>query len=78
MAYARYGCAAGVFNNYIIVSGGDQLDGSSTEIYDIENDTWTFAASMKIPRNGHQLVVIPRKEIEDSEADNVLKKYSNF
>ena len=74
MAHARHGCAAAVFNNHIIVSGG----GSSTEIYDIENDTWTCAASMKIPRYGHQLVVIPRNEIEESEAHNVLKKYSNF
>ena len=77
MAHARQRCAAAVFNNHIIVSGGD-LIGSSTEIYDIENDTWTCAASMKIPRYGHQLVVIPRKEIEESEADLVLKKYSNF
>ena len=77
MAHARQRCAAAVFNNHIIVSGGN-LNGSSTEIYDIENDTWTCAASMKIPRYGHQLVVISREEIEDSEADNVLKKYSNF
>ena len=77
MVHARQGCAAAVFNNYIIVSGGDH-PGSSTEIYDIENDTWTCAASMKIPRYGHQLVVIPRNEIEESEANNVLKKYSNF
>ena len=77
MAHARHRCAAAVFNNHIIVSGGN-LNGSSTEIYDIENDTWTCAASMKIPRYGHQLVVIPRKEIEESEADLVLKKYSNF
>ena len=76
MVHARHGCAAAVFNNHIIVSGGDLI--GSTEIYDIENDTWTCAASMKIPRYGHQLVVIPREEIEDSEADNVLKKYSNF
>ena len=80
MAHARHRCAAAVFNNHIIVSGGTQLwfSNSSTEIYDIENDTWTCAASMKIPRYGHQLVVIPRKEIEESEADLVLKKYSNF
>ena len=77
MVHVRQGCAAAVFNNYIIVSGGDHI-GSSTEIYDLENDTWTCAASMKIPRYGHQLVVIPRKEIEESEADLVLKKYSNF
>ena len=77
MAHARHRSAAAVFNNHIIVSGGD-LIGSSTEIYDIENDTWTCAASMKIPRYGHQLVVIPRNEIEESEANNVLKKYSNF
>ena len=76
MVHARHGCAAAVFNNHIIVSGGDLI--GSTEIYDIENDTWTCAASMKIPRYDHQLVVIPREEIEDSEADNVLKKYSNF
>ena len=76
MVHARHGCAAAVFNNHIIVSGGDLI--GSTEIYDIENDTWTCAASMKIPRYGHQLVVIPRKEIEESEADLVLKKYSNF
>ena len=84
MRYPRFGCAAAVFNNQIIVSGG--YDGSyghvttrtSTEIYDIENDSWTLAENMKIPRNGHQLVVIPRDNIEDSAAESVLKKYSNF
>ncbi len=81
MRYPRFGCAAAVFNNQIIVSGGygDTIS-TSTEIYDIENDSWTLAENMKIPRWGHQLVVIPRDNIEDSESavDSVLKKYSNF
>ena len=82
MRYPRVGCAAAVFNNQIIVSGGGYGDtiSTSTEIYDIENDSWTLAENMKIPRNEHQLVVIPRDNIEDSESavDSVLKKYSNF
>ena len=79
MRYPRVGCAAAVFNNQIIVSGGYDGHGRvSTEIYDIENDSWTLAENMKIPRNGHQLVVIPRDNIEDSAAESVLKKYSNF
>ena len=81
MRYPRVGCAAAVFNNQIIVSGGLNDHGkvtTSTEIYDIENDSWTLAENMKIPRNGHQLVVIPRDNIEDSAAESVLKKYSNF
>ena len=81
MRYPRIGCAAAVFNNQIIVSGGyvgyGHGDGS-TEIYDIENDNWTLAENMKIPRIGHQLVVIPRDNIEESAAESVLKKYSNF
>ena len=76
MVHARHGCAAAVFNNHIIVSGGDLI--GSTEIYDIENDSWTLAENMKIPRWGHQLVVIPRDNIEESAAESVLKKYSNF
>ena len=82
MRYPRVGCAAAVFNNQIIVSGGYGVTGhvtTSTEIYDIENDSWTLAENMKIPRCGHQLVVIPRDNIEDSAAaESVLKKYSNF
>ena len=81
MRYPRFGCAAAVFNNQIIVSGGYDGHGrvtTSTEIYDIENDSWTLAENMKIPRWGHQLVVIPRDNIEESAAESVLKKYSNF
>ena len=81
MRYPRVGCAAAVFNNQIIVSGGWNGHAgitTSTEIYDIENDSWTLAENMKIPRYGHQLVVIPRDNIEDSAAEFVLKKYSNF
>ena len=81
MRYPRIGCAAAVFNNQIIVSGGFDNDAhitTTTEIYDIENDSWTLAENMKIPRSGHQLVVIPRDNIEDSAAESVLKKYSNF
>ena len=86
MRYPRVGCAAAVFNNQIIVSGGFDHEHNgyygtattSTEIYDIENDSWTLAENMKIPRSGHQLVVIPRDNIEDSAAESVLMKYSNF
>ena len=81
MRYPRVGCAAAVFNNQIIVSGGHDGYGrvtTSTEIYDIENDSWTLAENMKVPRSGHKLVVIPRDNIEDSAAESVLKKYSNF
>ena len=78
MNYAREGCAAAVFNNHIIVSGGHFPNGqitATTEIYDIETDSWLHAENMKIPRSGHQLVVIPRDDIEESAADSVLKKY---
>ena len=82
MQYARIGCAAAVFNNQIIVSGGHFPMGNgptaTTEIYDIETDSWTRAENMKIPRTNHQLVVIPRDDIDESAADSVLKKYSNF
>ena len=81
MRHPRVGCAAAVFNNQIIVSGGHDGYGrvtTSTEIYDIENDSWTLAENMKVPRSGHQLVVIPRDNIEDSAAESVLKKFSNF
>merc|ERR1712150_279978 len=79
MNYAREGCAAAVFNNHIIVSGGHFPNGqitATTEIYDIETDSWLHAENMKIPRCRHQLVVIPRDDIEESAADSVLKKYS--
>ena len=83
MQYARFGCAAAVFNNHIIVSGGQFQNATyttgptaTTEIYDIETDSWLHAENMKIPRCRHQLVVIPRDDIEESAADSVLKKYS--
>ena len=83
MIFGRAEFGAAVVNNQIIVCGGTStknsfLSTSSVEIFDIETFKWRRLSNMTSPRYGHKLVCISRSEMDDDNADYILKTFTNF